>query len=188
MSARILAIDRRSYLVAPSAAAACRTLFKRVRNAVIWTLLAMLVFGGILGLAYGINGYVEYDTTLLTSGVAPFDEAQTFFSGNGCIQGERTPGANITATSCSALADSVQTQTWEQRPSFLIYVIAVASILGWILLMVMAGVGIVALPLDMILACVPAPRPCLAACCCSVLADERSSRLAKARSYPKVYF
>ena len=46
-------------------------------------------------------------------------------------------------------------QVWSQRPSFLIFVIAVASILGWLLLMVMGGVGIISLPLDMILACAP---------------------------------
>lgn len=116
----------------------------------------MFVFGAILGLTYGINGFVEYDTTLLKSGVAPFGDAQTFFSGAGCIQGGRSPGANITGTSCSALAEDVQEEVWRQRPSFLIYVIAVASILGWLLLMVMGGVGIISLPLDMILTCAPA--------------------------------
>ena len=47
-------------------------------------------------------------------------------------------------------------QVWKERPSFFIFVIAVASILGWLLLMVMGGVGMVALPLDMILACATA--------------------------------
>ena len=117
---------------------------KRIKSAVIWTLLAVLVFGIILILVYAINGYVEYDTTLLTSGLASLSDL------DGLTQCIDSQGA---ATLCSALGPNAVAQTWSQRPSFLIFVIAVASILGWLLLMVMGGVGIIALPLDMILTC-----------------------------------
>jgi LMBR1-like membrane protein len=127
---------------------ACRTLRKRIQSAVVWTLLSVLVFGVILALVYAINGYVEYDTNLLTSGLAPISKLDGLSS---CVPAQ---GAN--ATACSALAPGAVMQTWNQRPSFPIFVIAVASILGWLLLMVMGGVGIIALPLDMILACAPA--------------------------------
>lgn len=125
----------------------CRTLLQRVRSAVIFTVLSMFVFGAILGILYAVGGYVQYDTTLLTSAVVPFDSFKDTFS-EGCM-----PLAGGNATSCSALAEDVLMETWEQRPSFMIFVVAVASILGWLLLMVMGGVGLVALPLDMILAC-----------------------------------
>lgn len=113
----------------------------------LWTLLCVLVFGAITGLVYAINGNLEYDTTLLTSGVAPLEQ----FSST-CIAGA-AGNTDITATSCSAMAKGTRMQVWKKRPSFPIFVIAAASILGWLLLMVMAGVGIVALPLDMIMSC-----------------------------------
>lgn len=127
----------------------CRTLFQRIRSAIIFTVLSIFVFGVILAILYGVGGYVQYDTTLLTSATVAIDSFQDTF-GNGCSV---PPGQN--ATACSALADDVLMETWEQRPSFMIFVVAVASILGWLLLMVMGGVGLVALPLDMITACAP---------------------------------
>ena len=41
-------------------------------------------------------------------------------------------------------------QNWEVRVSFPVYVIALSSVVGWVLFMVFAGVGVVALPVDYI--------------------------------------
>lgn len=114
----------------------------------------MFVFGAILGILYAAGGYVQYDTTLLTSATVPLAQLTEGAFESGCVT-LPDPSNLEPAQSCSALAEDVRMQTWEQRPSFMIFVVAVASILGWLLLMVMGGVGLVALPLDMIVACVP---------------------------------
>lgn len=124
----------------------CRTMYQRIRNSLIWTVAAVFVFGAILGILYAVGGQVAYDTTLLSSGVATIAEFQQAGVA-GCI-----PLTGGPADSCDALAETVQEEVFKIRPSFVIFVIAVASILGWLLLMVMGGVGLVALPLDMILA------------------------------------
>ena len=41
-------------------------------------------------------------------------------------------------------------ETWSVRPTFPVYVIALTSIIGWLLFMIYAAVGMVALPLDAI--------------------------------------
>lgn len=118
----------------------------RLKNSVIWTFVSVFVFGAILGIMYVVGGNVAYDTTLLTSGLTPMGEFPQA-TAVGCITLDGAP-----ANGCNALADDVRQQVFTTRPSFLIFVIAVASILGWLLLMVMGGVGLIALPLDMILA------------------------------------
>lgn len=124
----------------------CRSLAMRLKNSVIWTVVSMVVFGAILGIMYVVGGKVAYDTTLLTSGLTSMGEF-TQATAVGCITLAGAP-----ANGCNALADDVREEVFKIRPSFVIFVIAVASILGWLLLMVMGGVGLVALPLDMILA------------------------------------
>lgn len=79
----------------------CRTLKKRLLSAVIWTLLSMLVFGILLVLVYAINGYVEYDTSLLTSG---FEDISRLGSISGCIEAQ---GSNGT---CSAFGENAVEQ------------------------------------------------------------------------------
>jgi LMBR1 domain-containing protein 1 len=118
----------------------------RLKNSVIWTVVSVFVFGAILAILYVVGGKVAYDTTLLSSGLASVGEFQAATAA-GCI-----PLAGGPANGCNALADNVREQVFKVRPSFVIFVIAVASILGWLLLMVMGGVGLIALPLDMILA------------------------------------
>ena len=79
-----------------------RTLAKRLRSALIWTVLAAVVFGIILVLVYAINGKVEYDATLLESGLQDL-AALRGGSEIGCVP--VTPGEDNV---CSAFADVVQ--------------------------------------------------------------------------------
>jgi LMBR1 domain-containing protein 1 len=129
----------------------CRTLGQRIKNAIIWTIAAVVVFGAILGILYAVGGQVAYDTTLLVSGLQDIDSFKTD-AADGCFP----LGSEGTPPQCNAVADGVKVTEYKSRPSFVIFIIAVASILGWVLLMVMGGVGLIALPLDMILACAPA--------------------------------
>ena len=41
-------------------------------------------------------------------------------------------------------------ETWSVRTTFPVYVVAVTSIFSWILFMVFAGVGVMAIPIDAI--------------------------------------
>lgn len=131
-------------------ASTCRSLYLRLKSSVIWTVASVFVFGAILGIMYAVGGKVAYDTTLLSSGLASMGEFQAAAEA-GCIALAGDP-----ANGCDALAGDVREQVFKVRPSFQIFIIAVASILGWLLLMVMGGVGLIALPLDMILACASA--------------------------------
>ena len=51
---------------------------------------------------------------------------------------------------CSAFEPGVTTETFTVRPTFIVYMIAVASIVSWMIFFVYAGVGIVALPIDLV--------------------------------------
>ena len=139
----------------------CSTFGQRIKSAVMYSVLTSVVFVIMFVIVYIIGGYVEYDTELLNSGMIPLENLGEL--GLTCL--EPAAGGNATVTykffesaaqSCSAFATPApQSVEWRVRTTFLVYVIAVASILGWLLLMVFGGVGIIALPLDMIMRCVP---------------------------------
>ena len=80
----------------------CRTFAKRLRSALIYTGLAILVFGIIFVLIYAINGMVEYDATLLTSGLGTVQDLQASME-VGC-----TLPSDGSEPACSALADVVR--------------------------------------------------------------------------------
>ena len=52
----------------------------------------------------------------------------------------------------------VTTEEWEVRTTFPVYVIAMSSIAAWFLLMVFGGVGMAAIPIDLLKAYVGRPR------------------------------
>ncbi|KAK9825402.1 hypothetical protein WJX81_001005 [Elliptochloris bilobata] len=51
---------------------------------------------------------------------------------------------------CDAVNGKLGADIWKQRCSFPIYIIAMSATVGWVLFMVFAGVGLVALPLDLV--------------------------------------
>ena len=51
----------------------------------------------------------------------------------------------------------VTTEEWEVRTTFPVYVIAMSSIAAWFLLMVFGGVGMAAIPIDLLKAYVGRP-------------------------------
>mmetsp|Transcript_285 Transcript_285/g.888 ORF Transcript_285/g.888 Transcript_285/m.888 type:complete len:505 (-) Transcript_285:677-2191(-) len=115
------------------------TTFGKVWSAGQWVLMTFVVASLTVGLAYGFVGYVDYPVQSLRSGLLPLDadfQALTTCIGEGQL--------------CDATAESVTTETWSVRPTLPVYVIALASVLSWVLFMVFAGVGVVAFPVDCI--------------------------------------
>ncbi|DBB07652.1 TPA: hypothetical protein ACH3X3_009085 [Trebouxia sp. C0006] len=62
---------------------------------------------------------------------------------------------------CDAINGGLPTYIWKIRLSFLVYIIAVVTTIGWLLFMVFCGAGLVALPLDMIREFLGRPRACI---------------------------
>lgn len=122
------------------------TTFQRLRSALFYTICAIAVFALIFGIVYGVGGEIEYDSTLLVSGT--IGAASVSDLGAECIA---PAGSELQGLACSATLGDPPVVVLSETPTFLVYVVAVASIIGWLLLMVMGGVGLVALPLDMIM-------------------------------------
>ena len=70
------------------------------------------------------------------------------------------PSLNIPCTSlqCDAINGKLSTEVWTIRVSFFVYVIALVTTAGWLLFMIFAGIGLVALPLDLIREFLGRPR------------------------------
>eukprot|EP00898_Chlorokybus_atmophyticus_P001523 jgi/Chlat1/2371/Chrsp17S00180 len=127
------------------------SLGKRIWSGCLWLCAVCVTFGLILGLGYGLAGNVEYPVWRVTSGAqginATASWATQINSANACV----APYYDVvsSANTCNAKSGG-QKITWSIPTSFPVYVIAVGSIIGWILFMVFAGVGVIALPLDWI--------------------------------------
>lgn len=51
--------------------------FQKIKSAAIWTFLLLLILGLIIGIAYGLAGYVIWNVQLLQSGTAPLGDLAT---------------------------------------------------------------------------------------------------------------
>ena len=70
------------------------------------------------------------------------------------------PSSDVPCTSlqCDAINGKLSTEVWTIRVSFFVYVIALVTTAGWLLFMIFAGIGLVALPLDLIREFLGRPR------------------------------
>ena len=124
----------------------------KVLSALKMMSLSFIVLSLVLGIAYGLAGFIDYDVERLESGLVPL--GRDLASAATCV----LPDAGaLGGLACDALTTN-DSETWTLRTSFPVYVIAITSILGWLLFMVFAGVGSIALPLDWIHAFVNRPR------------------------------
>ncbi|GAX73906.1 hypothetical protein CEUSTIGMA_g1356.t1 [Chlamydomonas eustigma] len=208
------------------------TLFQKIKGALAWTLLLMVIVGLIIGILYALIGYVTWDVQLLTSGTASLSLLFNYtesgaLSGNSsymypCILIPTTnvsgsvfpptpppspfpppplpgpppsplppspspppsppwtpageppnkpsppappspphpppsppgpPTGSVSTLECIANlpnSNDIKISVFTQRVSIAIYVIAIQSILGWILFMIFAGVGMFAAPISWI--------------------------------------
>lgn len=140
--------------------------FEKVKTAFLWTLATLFVLALVIGILYGLWGYVEFPTQQLTSGIFPIDYLGNLTSYNTtCIKtGEGMTGEFYINTTrlkdrlCDAFGGTYETYKWKVRVSLPVYVIALQSIAGWILFMVFAGVGVLCAPIDWIFQYMSRPR------------------------------
>ena len=128
------------------------SLFGKIVNSGSWVFGSFVVIALILGLCYGFIGFVDFPVTTLSSGMAPLGGstmATTTAGGSGlhrCLLPESATGEAI-GYACDA-AGGVPTEFWSVRTTFPVYVVALTSIASWLLFMVFAGVGMMAIPID----------------------------------------
>lgn len=107
----------------------------------------IVAFAIILGVSYAIEGYVIFNMQTLQSGFTRVSVSATTLSG--CV-----PAGSWLATAGSTMCDSPNGHpgafVWKTRCTFPIYVIALVTVVGWLLFMVFAGVGLIALPVDLV--------------------------------------
>ncbi|BDA43033.1 LIMR family protein At3g08930 [Coccomyxa sp. Obi] len=125
---------------------------QRWMHALLWEAATVVTFGMILGICYALVGYVEYPVAPLSSGFSPM----AALHGNStlvdtCARPGTGPANTVYAGRlCDAINGDLTPQIWKLRCSFPVYIIAMSATAGWLLFMVFAGVGFVALPLDLI--------------------------------------
>ena len=122
---------------------------ERMGNAASWVAVTTLVMGLCVGLGWFYLGYVDYTVDELSSPLVPaseiIDGAQCYALRNGeqdDCNGQRGGRAVL----------------WSIRASVFVFIIAIGSIGGWLLFMAFAGVGVIAMPIDLIFAFIYRPR------------------------------
>mmetsp|Transcript_21904 Transcript_21904/g.37447 ORF Transcript_21904/g.37447 Transcript_21904/m.37447 type:complete len:440 (-) Transcript_21904:1453-2772(-) len=134
------------------------SLFQKIKSAVIWTLICMIFIGLLVGILYALVGFVVYPTQRLQSGTLPLEALGNLNGSYGvvnmtnlvCIPVATINGTKPLIRQCDATAPVQDITNWRLRCSIVVYIMAIQSILGWILFLVFAGVGFLAAPIDWI--------------------------------------
>lgn len=127
------------------------TFFQRIKSAIFWTLGFLVVIGLIIGILYGLIGYVVYPTQELQSGTRPIALLSDVKNFNyTCIPklkiGDFLPASDPQL--CDAFGPTFTIVNWKLRVTLPIYIIAVQSVIGWCLFLIFAGVGVLSAPID----------------------------------------
>ncbi|GBG91838.1 hypothetical protein CBR_g53729 [Chara braunii] len=128
---------------------------QRAWSALQWCIVTAIVIGLVLGILYGLVGFVDFPVKRLESTVIPFplSDPNSLF---GALSADRPcvmaynasdPAAHLR---CSGWGVGTKREMWSLRTSFPVYVIALSTIAGSILFSIFGGVGIMSLPLDCI--------------------------------------
>merc|ERR1719217_1827517 len=95
----------------------------RLASGAQWTVMILIVSALVLGLGYGLAGYVDYPVQPLYSGLDDLSSLTSLQLDPDTGALRKLPGA-VPALGCDALVTPVGEETWTLRPSFLVYVIA----------------------------------------------------------------
>ena len=126
-----------------------------------WIGGTITVLALILGLCYGFLGFVDFPVTTLTSGLAPLSSA-ALTTAHKCLAPDAfSDGGTNAGYACDA-DGGVPSETWSVRTTFPVYVIAVGSVLSWVIFIVFGGVGVSAVPIDLIKAFLDRPKKTIA--------------------------
>ena len=117
------------------------------RNYQLWTaikyeVLTVFVVGGLLLLAWGLAGWAD----------VPLD----VYSYNETTLADALADTNCLATACASAAAETSLRV---QVSLAVWIIALVAFVGWFLFSVFVGVGLVALPLDLVMEYVRRPTP-----------------------------
>lgn len=134
------------------------TFFQKIKSAIIWTLLFIIILAVLITILYALVGYVEYPTQELTSGVRSLDTVQILgqqynYSCIPVLKPNQTYVDDVTLHQnlCDAFTQNpFQGGTWKLRVSLVTYIMAIQSVIGWILFLIFAGIGVLGAPIDWI--------------------------------------
>ena len=126
-------------------------MFERLFEAGQYWFVFMIVIALVLGCAYGIQGYVDYKMDTLTSGMLRISTdlspvVSCVPAGAWAVPDSGSPSS----TNCDGVNGVPAVEKWSVRTTFPVYCIALATVCGWLLFMLFAGVGLIALPVDLI--------------------------------------
>ncbi|GFR51273.1 hypothetical protein Agub_g13581 [Astrephomene gubernaculifera] len=128
------------------------TCCQKVKGALLWTAGFLIFILLIIVIMYLLIGYVVYPTQQLTSGVRSMNILTNLTQVNTtCIKPLTSSTNNATAVAdfqCSAFSSTFKAGSWKLRVSLPVYIMAIQSVLGWLLFLVFAGVGLFATPID----------------------------------------
>ena len=126
-----------------------------------WIGGTLVVLALILGLCYGFLGFVDFPVTTLTSGLAPLGSA-ALDAAHKCVAPETFASNGVNNGYACDADGGVPTETWSVRTTFPVYVIAVGSILSWVLFIAFGGVGVSAIPIDLVKSFLGRPKKVIA--------------------------
>ncbi|XP_071722695.1 LIMR family protein At3g08930-like [Rutidosis leptorrhynchoides] len=128
-----------------------KTVWKRMKSALLWVITTAIVCGLVLGILYGLVGKVDFTVRHLSSSTVAFPNNFDFSNSQPCIGNG--------ARECSAYTASPSSETtWTMHATFPEYVVALATIVGSVLFSIFGGVGIACLPLSLIFSFIRRPR------------------------------
>ncbi|CAG9465762.1 unnamed protein product [Pedinophyceae sp. YPF-701] len=142
--------------------------YSRCLSALFYETGLLVILGLCILLPYGIVGFMEFDVQSVTSGLVSLDRALTHSnsSGDACIfptVDDTDPAASAAAGQfggdlCDGLTGDTVSAKWKMRATFPVFLVGVASIIGWILFSIFGAVGVVTLPWDWVRGFLNRPR------------------------------
>lgn len=126
---------------------------KALFEAAQYWLVTVVVFAILLAIGYSVGGYLEFEMQTLNSGFTPVATVASQYTGCVPYDGALTTAnlyPQVGKRACDSPDGAPGKYHWQTRATFPIYVIAFATVVGWLLFMVFAGVGFVAMPADLI--------------------------------------
>jgi LMBR1 domain-containing protein 1 len=127
---------------------------ERLGTAVCWSIVSAFLFIALLLGLYITSGFVDLKITVLLPYINT-EDTKNFHGDIGFFDPKvaKPPSWNeVRDMGTSSVTQTIQT-------SWMVYVLALLSFLGWCLMTIFAGIGMVSLPMDMIGAWYNRPRP-----------------------------
>lgn len=136
------------------------TFFQQIKAGLGWAFMFVVFISLVIGILYALVGYVVYPTQQLSSGTLPLVALSNLNGTFGSVSMANdvciplaVPNGTVQPPDqqlCNAFHFPITITQWKLRVSLPVYIIAVQSVLGWLLFLVFAGVGIMGTPIGWI--------------------------------------